>query len=91
MTREPTDLVVVASIMGTQGCEKKVREGVVNREMTLLEVTDSDVASVCGFCLSIARDNRQGRGEGEEANKQERTHFSAVRSCFCRFFFWRRG
>ena len=43
--------------------EKKVREGVVKREMKEVEVADSDVAPVCGLSLSIARENREGRGE----------------------------
>ena len=35
--------------------EKKVREGVVKREMKEVEVADSDVAPVIGFFLSVAR------------------------------------
>ena len=44
--------------------EKRVREGVVKREMKEVEFMDSDVAPVIGFSVSIAPENYEGRGEG---------------------------
>ena len=40
---------------------KKVREGVVTREITEAEVADNDVAPVCSLSLSIAKPSQGSR------------------------------